>query len=198
MDITNYIFEYLKTNGKVIVQGFGTFYLRNTKAKIDVEHKSILPPAKEIAFNIDYKNQDSGLINFMVEKEKVEPLLVKQELEKLTNYWKNILDKSSNLVIESLGSFQTQNEELIFIGKRIDIETPDFYGLEEIDVQKLKRGRKLSTRGYSISWAVLWIFIILLIGLGIAFYFYPQYFWGKDSILNLPEIKLSEYLNSLK
>lgn len=198
MNMINYIFEYLKSNNKVIVHGFGFFYLQNTQAKIDTELKSILPPAKEIAFSIDYESQDEGLINFISKKENIAPSQAKLELEKLTNHWKNSLDHHQNLNIDTIGSFHIQEQQLIFIGHRIDIETPDFYGLEEIDVQKLKWGRKISSGSYAVSKTILWIFIFLLIGLGIAFYFYQQYFFGKDSILNLPKIDLSKYLNNLK
>ena len=54
MNITSLILEFLKKNNQAVVSQFGTFSLKNSRAKIDAETNSILPPEKEIDFSVDY------------------------------------------------------------------------------------------------------------------------------------------------
>lgn len=49
MNISAYILDYLKQFGTVTVPNFGVFYLENSKAVINSENGSILPPSSQIA-----------------------------------------------------------------------------------------------------------------------------------------------------
>ena len=55
MNISAYILEYLKQFGTVTVPGFGMFSLENSKAIINSENGSILPPASKIVYTPDYE-----------------------------------------------------------------------------------------------------------------------------------------------
>lgn len=195
MNITDYIFEYLKSNEKVSVEGFGVFYLHRVEAKVDTEHKSILPPAKEIALDIDYQTADEGLLVFISEKNISNQAHIRQELQKLIQHWKNLLEDKKGFDIENFGTFRILEGKPQFIGHRINTDTPDFYGLEKIDVQKLKQGRQISSRPFSISRLILFLFLIIIMAFMVGAYLYPQYFFGEESVLKLPEM---EFLNTTK
>jgi hypothetical protein len=70
MNISAYILEYLKQFGSVVVPGFGVFSLENSKAIINSDNGSILPPASQIAFTPDYEIQSEELLFLLLLKSK--------------------------------------------------------------------------------------------------------------------------------
>lgn len=192
MNITHHISEYLKSNDQVAVQGFGLFYLKNAQAKVDMEHKSILPPAKEIALDIDYEIKDAGFLSFVSRENGISTQEVEIELAKLTAYWKTKLEGKKNFSIDHLGEFYIEEESWIFKGNRVNVEIPDAFGLEEVDVQRLRKGWRSGAKSFSVSKILMWLFVLILIGLSVFAYLKPEYFFGKNSVLKLPNKEVKE------
>ncbi len=71
MNISAYILEYLKQYGTATVPGFGVFSLKNSKAIINSENGSILPPASEIKFTIDYEVKADELASFIATQKQM-------------------------------------------------------------------------------------------------------------------------------
>ncbi|HJY12730.1 MAG TPA: hypothetical protein VJ304_08080, partial [Flavobacterium sp.] len=65
MNISAYILDYLKQFGTATVPKFGVFSLENSKAVINSEHGSILPPSTKIAFHSDYQVLSDDLVQFI-------------------------------------------------------------------------------------------------------------------------------------
>lgn len=189
MNITAYINEFLKEHNRVVVSGFGEFFLKNAKAVVDEKTKSILPPAKEIGFTIDYQVRDQKLVNYISKKTATSALRVESDLIKLTDYWRKQLSEARQLSIEGLGRFSQTDDELKFHGERIEKASPDFYGLEEIDLQNLKTysGNHHSEDNYKFNNSILWLFLLILPVLGIIFLAFTQRerVFGKKSFDDL-------------
>ena len=189
MNITNYINEFLKERNSVVVSGFGEFFLKNSKAVVDEKTKSILPPAKEIGFNIDYEAKDQGLINFISQKSGLSQSETEADLKKLADYWKKQLSENHLIDIEGLGTFYQSENAVTFKGARIEKTSPDFYGLEEIDLQNLKTplAHNTSVEDYKINKSILWIFLLILPVAGLIFLAFTQRerLFGKKSFDDL-------------
>ncbi|WP_419869552.1 HU domain-containing protein [Chryseobacterium sp. CT-SW4] len=192
MNISAYILEYLKRFGTVVVPGFGVFSLESSKAIINSENGSILPPSNQIAFELDYKVQGDDLIEFIQEQKKESREAVKNELEIQTDFWKKKLQADQSLEIPRLGVLSLSEGKSHFKGNRLEAEHPDFYGLEEIRISDIKNTEKAdhseqSDKDYKFNRSVLWIFLILIPVLGIAYLAYTQqeFLFGKKSFENV-------------
>lgn len=189
MNIASYIVEYLKEQQRVAVPGFGEFILKNSKAVVDEQTKSILPPAKEVAFNVDYEIKDSQLVQYISQKSGTTKDEVQSNIAKLTDYWKKQLAENHILSIEGLGEFHQTENDVKFLGKRIEKSTPDFYGLEEIKLQNLKSIQVVAPNesDYKFNKSLLWIFLLILPLVGIMILAFTQHerLFGKKSFDDL-------------
>lgn len=190
MNITTHILDVLKERNKAAVQGFGVFSLKNSQAKIDDETGNLLPPAKEINFEVDYETADgNSLIKFISEKENISFSEAESELKKLTDYWKKQLTETENLSVEGVGKFIHTDNELKFFGERIEALTPDFYGLEEINLKNLKSksGKTASNGEYKFNKAILFTFLLIVpvAGLAVLAFTQKERIFGKKSFNDL-------------
>ena len=178
MNISAYILEYLKKHGSVTVAGFGVFYLENSKAKLDPENGSILPPSSQIAFKVDYLAESDDLISYIASQKGIAFEAAKNELQIQTDFWKKKLQADHTLEIQNIGRIDQGDNGLAFFGKRLTSDHPNFYGLEEIRFSDISDGEKLieastKEKDYKFSKSILWIFLVAipvagLIYLGIA------------------------------
>ena len=193
MNLPFHILNFLKTNRKTEISGFGTFSLKNSGATISSE-QSILPPAKEIVFVADYENRDRTFIQHISQQENLGEFDVELELKKHTNQWKNKLEANQEFEIETIGTFRNIENELHFKGKRIDELAPDFYGLEEIKIPEIKNkvsqkeNRKTASEtenSYKFNKSILWIFLVAIPVAGILYFGIanPELLFGKKSNL---------------
>ena len=197
MNFSSVILDSLQKNGPTSVSGFGTFYLKNTNAVVDQDTKNILPPGNEIAFNTDFKGNAIRLADF-ISKEKNIPLIDAEiEVRKLVNYWNGTLDKEKELIVENLGTFSLDDSKIHFSGLRTEYLSPDFYGLEQINISEIKNPRiyskqKSKENSYQFNNSIWWVLPIIL-GIGAITYFgitQPEYIFGKKSFNNkLPDEK---------
>lgn len=188
MNISAYILEYLKQFGTVTVPGFGVFSLKNSKAIINSENGSILPPASQIEFTIDYEVQAEDLTAFIAREKQMSLDASRSDLKIQTDFWKKKLQAEQVLEIQNLGTVFIEEGNTHFKGKRVESGRPDFYGLEEIRFSDINNGEKVNTsenseKDYKFKKTILWIFLLIIPILGIAYFAFTQQelLFGKKS-----------------
>lgn len=188
MNISAYILEYLKQFGTATVPGFGVFSLKNSKAIINSENGSILPPASQIEFSIDYEVQAEDLAAFIAAQKHMSLEASRSDLKIQTDFWKKKLQAEQVLEIQNLGTVFIEDGNTHFKGKRIESGGPDFYGLEEIRFSDINNGEKVNAsanreKDYKFKKTILWVFLLLIPVLGILYLAFTQQelIFGKKS-----------------
>ncbi|MCX8522881.1 hypothetical protein OF897_02965 [Chryseobacterium formosus] len=188
MNISAYILEYLKQFGTVVVPQFGVFSLENTKAVINSENGSILPPSSKIAFHSDYQVSSDDLAEFISTQKNVSKNSAESELQVQTDFWKKKLQAEQTLEIQNLGTIFIEDGILTFKGNRLESDHPDFYGLEEIRFSDIKNDESSiptvnKEKDYKFNKSILWIFLFIIPVLGILYFGYTQQelLFGKKS-----------------
>ncbi|MEC3877446.1 hypothetical protein [Chryseobacterium salviniae] len=180
MNISAYILEYLKQFGTVTVPDFGVFSLENSKAIINSENGSILPPASKIVYTPDYKVKSDELAAFIAGYKQITVEASTTDLQIQTDFWKKKLQADQMLEIQGLGIIYIEEGKTLFKGNRLQSDHPDFYGLEEIKLADIhnneppKKGSKNSEKDYRFNKSILWIFLIIIPVLGILYLAYTQ------------------------
>ncbi|NML58554.1 hypothetical protein [Chryseobacterium cheonjiense] len=180
MNISAYILEYLKQFGTVTVPDFGVFSLENSKAIINSENGSILPPASKIVYSPDYRIKSDELAAFIAGHKQMTTEASKTDLQIQTDFWKKKLQADQMLEIQGLGTIYIEEGETHFKGNRLQSDHPDFYGLEEIKISDIhnnespKTVSKNSGKDYRFNKSILWIFLIIIPVLGILYVAYTQ------------------------
>jgi nucleoid DNA-binding protein len=164
MNISAYILEYLKQFGSVVVPGFGVFSLENSKAIINSDNGSILPPASQIAFTPDYEIQSEELAAFIAAQKQMSLGASKSDLKIQTDFWKKKLQADQVLEIQNLGKLSLHDDQISFSGNRLENDHPDFYGLEEIRISDIKNSEKKEKsvepkKDYTFNKSILWTFL---------------------------------------
>lgn len=188
MNISAYILEYLKQFGTATVPGFGVFSLKNSKAIINSENGSILPPASQIEFTIDYEVQAEDLTAFIAGQKQMSLEASRSDLKIQTDFWKKKLQAEQVLEIQNLGTVFIEEGHTHFKGKRIESGRPDFYGLEEIRFSDINNGEKVSPsvnheKDFKFKKTILWIFLLIIPVFGILYLAFTQQelLFGKKS-----------------
>jgi nucleoid DNA-binding protein len=189
MNISAYILEYLKQFGTVTVPGFGVFSLENSKAIINSENGSILPPASQIVYSPDYEVQSDELATFIANHKQMTLEASKTDLQIQTDFWKKKLQAGQTLEIQGLGEIFIEDGETHFKGNRLQSDHPNFYGLEEIiisDINNKNLKQKVpvnSEKDYKFNKSILWAFLVIIPVLGIIYVAYTQQelLFGKKS-----------------
>jgi nucleoid DNA-binding protein len=192
MNISAYILEYLKQFGTATVPGFGVFSLKNSKAIINSENGSILPPASQIEFAIDYEVQAEDLTAFIAEQKQMSLEASRSDLKIQTDFWKKKLQAEQVLEIQNLGTVFIEEGHTHFKGKRIESGRPDFYGLEEIRFSDINNGEKVNAsvnreKDFKFKKTILWIFLLIIPVLAIVYLAFTQQelLFGKKSFNNV-------------
>ncbi|MCJ7933710.1 MAG: hypothetical protein MUW56_08775 [Chryseobacterium sp.] len=192
MNISAYILEYLKQFGTATVPGFGVFSLKNSKAIINSENGSILPPASQIDFTIDYEVKSDDLPAFIAQQKQMSLEASRSDLKIQTDFWKKKLQAEQLLEIQNLGTVFIEEGHTHFKGKRIESGRPDFYGLEEIRFSDINNGGKVNVsenreKDYKFNKTILWVFLLIIPVSGILYFAYTQQelLFGKKSFNNV-------------
>ncbi|MBK1895033.1 HU domain-containing protein [Chryseobacterium paridis] len=188
MNISAYILEYLKQFGTVTVPAFGVFSLENSKAVINSENGSILPPSSKIAFTSDYEVESEELISFISHQKQISVESAKNELQIQTDFWKKKLQADHALEIQNLGTIFIEDGETHFKGNRLEFNHPDYYGLEEIKLSDISNAERTissekTNKDYKFNKSILWIFLFIIPVLGIIYIAFTQQelLFGKKS-----------------
>lgn len=183
MNFSLFLLEFLKQHGSVSIPGFGTYYLHTTNAVLDKEGKNILPPAAEVAFKPDVSGDGNDFVQYL-SKEKNIPIIDAQiEIKKQVNYWNATLLKDKRVEVEHLGTFFLEDSKMVFTGKRTENLSPDFYGLEEINISEIKNSPRKSGNSYQLRKSFFWIAPLLIGVLGLTYFgvTQPEMIFGKKS-----------------
>ncbi|SFC03839.1 hypothetical protein [Kaistella jeonii] len=189
MNFSQLLLEFLKKHGSVSVPGFGIFYLKNTNAIVDQLGKSILPPGKEVAFRNDSGDKGQDFIQFISTQKNISELEAEIEIRKQVSFWNSTLEKEGKLSLENLGTFFLDDSKIHFTGNRTENLSPDFYGLEEINISEIKNTKTRTANNtdkkpYMISKSIYWV-LPLVIGVLALTYFgitQPEKIFGRKSL----------------
>lgn len=192
MNISAYILEYLKQFGTVVVPDFGVFSLENSKAIINSENGSILPPASQIVYTPDYEVKSDELAAFIAGQKQMALEASKTDLQIQTDFWKKKLQAEQTLDVQGLGTIFIEGGTTHFKGHRLQSDHPDFYGLEEIRISDMQahspkpEAVSAAAKEYKFNKSILWAFLIIIPVLGIIYVAYTQQelLFGKKSFDN--------------
>ena len=196
MNFNAHLLEFLKVNGQVSLPNFGTFYLKNIAAIVDQKEQSISPPGKEITFDDAAETESDLFVKFLSSQKKIALPEAKVEISQQISFWKSTLEKEKEIVLENLGIFFLTDHTLHFKGNQTENLSPDFYGLEEINLTQIKKTGRSSTpendkNSYRFSPSIWWV-LLLIAGIAALTYFgitQPEEIFGKRSFQNLIEEK---------
>ena len=184
MNFEYFLYQYLLKNGKAEVPDFGTFAVIKESAKIDAENSVILPPKEIVSFLYNDKIFDNSLAKYIAEDTDSNLYIVQMNLKSEISKWKQQLENGEVLNLENLGQYQLNSDNTV---TKIINDDFDIFGLEEINIQKLKSASANSHNAddYKMSKAVLWTFLGLAIVGGVALYYLAddQMLFGKPSAL---------------
>lgn len=188
MDFSQLLLEFLMKNGSVSVAGFGEFYLKKTNAFVDKDTQNILPPASEVAFRNEGNKKGTDFIHYLSAQKNISEIEAEIEVKKQVNFWNSKLEKEGQLILENLGTFLMEESKITFKRKRTFNLSPDFYGLEEINISEIKNNSTLNKKettqkSYTFPKSIYWL-LPLVIGVLALTYFgitQPEEIFGKKS-----------------
>ncbi|GEN75831.1 hypothetical protein [Chryseobacterium hagamense] len=194
MNISAYILEYLKQFGTVTVPDFGVFSLEKSKAVINSENGSILPPASTIKYAPDYEAKSDDLAAFIAGQKQMTLEASKTDLQIQTDFWKKKLQAEQILEVQGLGTVYIEDGSTRFKGQRLQSDHPDFYGLEEIRISDMQAHSPKSAvssnaeKDYKFNKSILWAFLIIIPVVGIIYVGFTQQelLFGEKSFENTP------------
>ena len=174
MKIEQLLVQHLYSNKKVSLQGIGILALDPSVALPAEGDKDFVMPANAITFHYDLKaGEDSGLVNFIVEKtRKIKPLAM-SDLESYSMLAKQFLNIGKPLVIEGVGTIQKNqagNYEFIagsFITPKID-DTPKQLKSKPEEIVSFESEPKTNNSRRNLL-AVVGILVLVLAGLAIYY-----------------------------
>lgn len=183
------ILEYLKTHNKADILGFGIFFLKDTSAKVLSTNGDILPPAKEIHYEYKESIDNTDFVSFLTKNKNISVEEAQNIIKTETEIWKKHLRERQNFNIENLGKFSFEGENFQFQGERIENLSPDFFGLEKINLTEIQENKtpenteENPTENYRFGNFILWtfLFIIPILGLLGAGIWYSSIIFGKKS-----------------
>lgn len=173
------ILDYLKSHKRANVSGLGVFYIMHSGAKVVDGTKNILPPSTEIGFDYDESTRDEGLMDYVSGKTSLSPKQIATQIED----WKITLLNANEVQLQNLGTLKREGEAVIWNGERINAEAPDFFGLEEINLDALNAETSQESSEYKQNKAILWTFLVAIPIAGILLLAYTQRdrIFGKKS-----------------
>ena len=186
MNFSFFLLEYLKKQAHVSLPGFGTFYLQTINAVLAEEGKNILPPGNEVAFKTDVSENGNDFAQFLSQQKNIPLIDAEIEIKKQINYWNAAIYKDKKFHLENLGTFLMEENKMLFIGNRTENLSPDFYGLEEINISEIKNSPKKKVNSYQTNRSYFWISTLLIGFLGLTYLgiTQPEMIFGKKSFID--------------
>lgn len=177
--VSSSILDYLKSYKRAQVAGLGTFSMIHSGAKVVDGTKNILPPATEIGFVYDETTSDQGLMDYVSSKTGLSSRQITTQIED----WKIALINTREVEFPSLGKLTKENDTLQWKGERVESLSPDFFGLEEINLEQLNSKKSSSEGEYKQNKTILWTFLVAIPIAGILILAYSQRdrIFGKKS-----------------
>jgi cell division protein FtsN len=139
MKLEKYISDLLYRYDLVIVPEFGGIIGRKNSARIDTDSYIFSPPHKELSFNINLKNNDGLLVNYISDLQQVSHETAYDFIKKEIAEWREILKKNKRIKLEQIGIFNLLNDDrLVFMPLTTKNYLIDAYGLSSF-IRKPKK-----------------------------------------------------------
>jgi nucleoid DNA-binding protein len=185
MNISALILEFLKEREKVTVSGFGDFVLENAAAVLNPEDRTLLPPGQKINYNPNYEAVGPEFAHFVSARKNISIEDASQEITTQINFWKNKINEGENFSVEHLGEFKISADSVLFRGNRFSGDRSDFYGLEEINMNELRKRKGNAAGGdpYRFNRPLLWVMLLALPVAALAYIgiTQPELLFGRKS-----------------
>lgn len=134
------ITELLYTHDFVIVPGFGGFVSRPQRAHFSLNKEALFPPSKTIAFNVQLKQNDGILSNWLKEKINCSFIEANKHLDEFALHCKMLLETKHRLEFENFGLFYLDFENNICFEPKTDVNfLIESYGLSSITLKELEK-----------------------------------------------------------
>ncbi|WP_300672408.1 hypothetical protein [Soonwooa sp.] len=159
MDIAQQILQVLNAQGQLELAGLGTLSLITKHAELDVQNDKILPPKKELIFNLDRGQKAENQFNALSSQ------ILKDLLEK------------GNYDLAGIGKWTNFAGKINFVADS-QIAGNDFYGFEEIVVPRIGADSPQlmpsSDEDYKFNKSILWIFLVVIPVAGMLYFAVTQ------------------------
>ncbi len=166
MNFTQYLSDYLKKNGQVDLPGFGTFFMKTAHATLDKTGKNLLPPGLEIVFSNQNINNNNLFAEYLASEKQIPLSAAQIEIRNQIAYWKIALQKDGEALLSNFGTLIAEEETLRFTPTTSEQLSPDFYGLEEINIQALKQSKTIAfpseQNAYKFPKNAFWVLPLVL------------------------------------
>lgn len=175
MNLGLHIFNYLQKNGSVELPGFGVFTIQKKSAHLDESSSVLLPPVQEIKFQKNHLVFNSDLAKYIADKTGENLFVIQTQMKEEVLNWQEKLQKNSTLVIDELGEFVLENQEINLVSKNDFTKNPGYFGLEKIDLKEIEKPKFNNTEveetdnQYVFSKTILWSFLFIIPVGGIIF-----------------------------
>ncbi|MDO3693866.1 hypothetical protein QVZ41_03260 [Wenyingzhuangia sp. chi5] len=138
MQLSKYISDLLYRYECVIVPNFGGFVSHTIPSKRNVENHQFTPPTKTISFNINLQKNDGLLINHIAKSLNISFDHAASMVQNTVENWQKNLQESP-LLLNNIGQFTLENEQLIFEPlNKINYLTSSF-GLSDVSADYILR-----------------------------------------------------------
>lgn len=115
LEISKWLYKYFSLNGSVVIPGLGIITLIRVPSTNDFANKLFYPPMYRYRFEYSPETTDAAMFSYL----KSNLHLTDDELEqRLTNFSHELCDnlnKLGEIDWEGVGSFRSQNNEIVFV-----------------------------------------------------------------------------------
>ena len=142
IELNRHIEILLLENECVIVPDFGGFMTHYVAARYDADDQSFIPPLRTLGFNPQLRLNDSVLAQSYVEAYDISYPEAMHKIEEEVKELKEILNEEGSYVMNNLGTLTVNQEgNYAFEPYESGILSPELYGLNSFQFQKLKAGK---------------------------------------------------------
>lgn len=128
----------LKRQDFLVVPDFGGFVLNTSRARYSDSGQLLLPPGKQLSFNIQTKQNDGVLVNYLQEKLACDNASALQHVKEFTAYCRFVLEAKRRISLEGIGFFYLDFEGNTCFEPQRDLNyLPESFGLDAIALKPL-------------------------------------------------------------
>lgn len=147
MDIARHISNLLYENDRVIIPGFGGLNGNYFPAKIHPVEHILNPPSKKISFNANLRTDDSLLINFITNEEKISVDDASGKISQFVGFINEKLESQGAINLPEIGNFYYDIEkQLQFAQYDHNNHLMDSFGLGSIQFSPIIRRESIPER----------------------------------------------------
>ena len=191
MDIAQYISDLLIEHNEVNLPGIGTFFKRSVSAFYNEAEDTFYPPSQKVDFRAD-ENSDSTLMSHIVSSKHISESSASYFIDRFRENIQNALEKESRASLSPLGTLLKKDDSYV-LESDSTIGSLGYFGLKpikELEITPVASATRSlieeqessilspeqSATGSKTIFIILGILLLLATVVGLAYYFYPQYF----------------------